>query len=42
LYECQDAIQEFMKQKNINIELTYPSGLKGINLGENGGFFKKI
>jgi len=42
LYECQDAIQEFMRQRDMNIVLTYPSGAKGINLDENGGFFKKI
>ena len=42
LYECQDAIQEFMRQRDMNIVLTYPSGVKGINIDENGGFFKKI
>ena len=42
LKECQDAIKEFKKIKNIDFILTYPSGKIGNNLDENGGYFKKI
>ena len=42
LIECQDAIREFKRKRNIDFELTYPSGKIGNNLGENGGFFKKV
>ena len=38
----EKVTQEFTKQRNINMELTYPSGIKGVNLDENGGYFKKI
>jgi O-methyltransferase len=41
LKECQDAIKEFKKIKNIDFILIYPTGKTGNDLDENGGYFKK-
>ena len=43
LLECQDAIKEFKRIRNIDFDLTYPiSGRIGNNLDEAGGYFKKL